>query len=104
MAGSVDEARAAEQHLRGLDRRAQPLRKVAPPPRSQPDHLDHASDCMPIAPPKAALLFPPPTCTASAARRAWSLSQGPRGSSGCDIIGGGDGRGIRCESGAVPPL
>jgi|SRR5215217_509513 hypothetical protein len=45
-------ARTAEQHLRGPNCRSQSLWKVLPAPGAQPDHLDHASDCMPLATPE----------------------------------------------------
>ena len=48
----IEVPRTSKQHFRLLDQAPQPLGNLAPPSRAEPDHLDHASDCMPAALPE----------------------------------------------------
>jgi hypothetical protein len=47
----IEVPRTSNQHFSLLDQAPQPLGEVTPPPRTEPDYVDHASDCMPGVPP-----------------------------------------------------
>jgi hypothetical protein len=47
----IEVPRTSYQHFGLLDQIPRARREVTPPSRSEPDYLDHASDCMPGIPP-----------------------------------------------------